>query len=145
MQNLFARGNAVVIEVHREASANSVETACILFARKPRHSCRAPFGTHIVGRSKRCAVVDDRASSETLSSQQPYTLIRSRGKSTLQIQPLEPAKLPAIEVSIVVVAARLDHDNVLARRSQHCSSYAPARTRADDANIARQIRIHFRS
>ncbi len=41
LQNLFARGNAIVVQIHRKARANRIQTARIFIACKPRHAgCR---------------------------------------------------------------------------------------------------------
>src|SRR5580765_8371020 len=143
LQNLFARGNAIVVQIHGKARANRIQTARIFIACEPRHAGRGPFGADILRRSKRSAVIDDRAPAQAFSSKQPHALIRSRRKSAFQIQPLKACQLRAVEIRIVVVAPGLKHDNVLARSSQHSGRYAPAGTGTDDANVAGQIRIHF--
>src|SRR5579859_1368400 len=142
LQDLFARGNAIVLQIHGKARANGIETARVFLACKPWHAGRGPFGTNILRRSKRSAIVDDSAPAEAFSSKQPYTLVRGRGKSAFQIKPLKAPKLCAVEIRIVVVAPGLQYDHVLSSFSQHRCRNAPAGAGTDDANVAGQIRIH---
>src|SRR5258708_18036341 len=64
LQDLFARGDAVVVQINGQARANGVEAACIFITGEPRDARRSPFRADISWRAKRTAVVDDRASAE---------------------------------------------------------------------------------
>src|SRR4029077_9871749 len=77
LQYLFARRHSIVLKVHRKPRANRIETTRVLFAHEPWHTRGRPFSANIVGRSKRCAVVDYRAASQALSGSETDTLLHT--------------------------------------------------------------------
>ena len=57
-----------------------------------------------------------------------------------EVAPVAP-KLGAVEILIVVVVARLEHDDVEARGGQASSGRPAAGARSDDAHVALELEI----
>jgi hypothetical protein len=67
IQNLLARGNAIVVVVYGEPSAHGIKAAGVFILREPWDATGAPFRADIVGRSKRGGVVHHGAAAQTLA------------------------------------------------------------------------------
>ena len=66
IQDLFARGNAIVVYVDGKTVANGVETFCVFVRGKPRDT-GGPFGANVLGSAKGGGVVDDRAAAKAFA------------------------------------------------------------------------------
>src|SRR6267143_645967 len=144
IQNLFTAGDAIVVTIDVQSFADRVQAARILVAREPRHSRSGPFGSNVVGGSKRRAVINDGRAAEAFSCKQAYAVIGSGGKARFGIEPLKTTELGAVEVVVIVITAGLKNDHVLSRSTENSSGGAATGAGTHDANFTRQIHLAIR-
>ena len=80
---------------------------------------------------------------EPASSPTLWSCVAAR--TAVSVHAREALELAAVEVGVVVVAARLEHDHVEARRGQHGRRRAAAGARADDADVAVELGVALTS
>lgn len=71
-------------------------------------------------------------------------MIGSRGEAAFRIKALKTAKLGAVEVGVVKIAAGFEDNDILPRCREHRGGRTSTGARADDANIAGQSRVALR-
>jgi hypothetical protein len=115
-----------VIKIDVQSFADSIEATRVFVAREPEHSCSGSLSSNIVGRSKRSAVIDDRASAKTFAGEQSHAVIGSGGKARFRIEISKAAEFSAVEIDIIEIATGFDYDNVFPRSDKNCCGSAAA-------------------
>src|SRR5713226_3900554 len=141
LQNLFARGDAIVFQVDREPRADRIEAARVFFRRKPGNSRVRPLRAYVLRSAKRRAVIDHRAAAQAFSGQQIDTLVPGCRVSRFRVQPLKAAQRVAIKIRVIEIAAGFQNDYVVSRSGEDRRRSCSSRSRSDDAYIADQIQI----
>ncbi len=144
LQHLLPRRNAVLLAIDVQSFAHRIQALRILNARDPFHSGFSPLFTHIVGRSKRRAIIHHRPAAQTLSCQKSHALILRAGKTAFQIQPLKSCQLRTVKICVVVIVPRLHHEHIFSRSSQLGRRNSSARAGSDHTNIARERSLFLR-
>ena len=139
--DLVAARGLVVLEVDAQALDDGVKAPRVLLAGECRHAVARPFLAHLVGCAERGRVVDDGAAAEARAGEQPDALVVA-GLRRAQVESCcRAVTSETVEVGVVVIAAHLEDDDVEPGRGEHAGRGAPTRARADDNDVAAEVRI----
>jgi hypothetical protein len=140
LEFLVASRGIVVLLIDPEALADGVEAFGVSLGRERGDALSGPFLAHVLGSAERGRVVDDRAATEARTGDQADALVVRRGGSS-HVEAGERPVLAAVEVLVVIVVARFEHDHVETCPSQHASGGAATGARADDHDVAAQLAV----
>ena len=98
-----------------------------------------PLLAHRGGRAQAVGPVDRRPAAQRGRGEQVDVEVGGRRRAAAPEQLLERGQLEAAEVGLVVVAARLEHDDVVPGLGQHAGDQTAAGAGADDAHVALDV------
>ena len=133
LEHAIAPGSRSVLLVDVHPLLDRVEAARELVGRERGGSVRCPLLANVVRRSQRGRPVHRGPAPETPTREKVDRLVLRRGRSTFEVEPVQRVDLLAAERRSL---ARLEHDDVQARRGQNACRRSTARAGADDAHVA---------
>ena len=141
LEHAIAPGRRAVLLVDVHPLLDRVEAARELVGRERGDAVRRPLLSHVVRRPKRGRPVHRRPAAETPAREEVERLVLGRGRSTFEVEPMQRVDLLAAERGSL---ARLEHDDVEARRGENARRRSAARAGADDAHVAveAQLAVH---
>jgi hypothetical protein len=135
------RGDAA-LRIDGDPLPDGVE-AVVEVAARPLGEAEAvlPLLPHVVRGPEAPGVVHGGAAAEAGAGQQADALVVGGHPATVQVEARVPRELRAVEVLLAVVAAPLEHHHVEPGGGQHPRRGASAGARADDADVALELRV----
>jgi hypothetical protein len=115
LQHAIAPGSRAVLFVDVHPLHDHVEAARELVGRERGDAVRGPLLADVVRRSQRGRPVHRCTTAETPARQNVDGLVLGRGRSALEVEPMQRVDLLAAERRNL---ARFEHDDVEARRGQ---------------------------